>query len=131
MAIVRIYGLVNTFTGQIFYVGQTKSSLRHRLAQVKYEFRQHKDGKRKHLALMGVYAMGGKVGIIELDRASSQEIADSKEVKWIDTLKKLGYAWGNTSAGGPGNHGVKRSLSQRKRISNSMKKYRLSVSSQS
>lgn len=119
----KIYGLTNSYTRRIVYIGQTVQPLPARLAQARYEWTKNKDGKRKHLAITGVYAMGGKLGIIELQRVPTQEQADTQEKWWIDFYNKLGYKLGNTSAGGPGNVGVRRGVAQRKRIAKGVRAF--------
>ena len=121
----RIYGLTNSWTHQIIYVGQSVQPLPARLAQARYEWKKCKDGHRKHLAITGVYALGGKLGIIELGHAQDQAGADALEAWWITTLRDQGYAWGNTSAGGAGQHGVRRSRANRKKIARSLRAYHL------
>lgn len=119
-----IYGLVNSWTGQCIYVGQTHQSLSKRLIQTRSRWKKNTDDRAKHFAIMGVYALGGTLIIIELDRAADQDEADRFEILWIDKMKKAGYAWGNVAAGGPGNHGVKRGRAQRQRIARSVRAYR-------
>jgi hypothetical protein len=119
----KIYGFTNSFTRRFIYIGQTVQPLPARLAQARYEWTKNKDGKRKHMAITGVYAMGGKLGIVELQRVPTQEQADTQEKWWIDLYNKLGYRLGNTSAGGPGNVGVRRGMAQRNRIAKGVKAY--------
>jgi len=119
-----IYLVLNGLTRQPIYCGQTQNSLAARLAEVKYEWKKKKDGHRKHLAITGVYAMGGRLDIMEIDHAHSQAEADQLERAHIDSLRKRGYCWGNTAEGGPGNHGVKRNKANRRKIARSVRAYR-------
>lgn len=119
----KIYGLVNTLTNKIFYVGQTRQPLTARLIQTRYEWRNSKGGRAKHRAITRIYQRGGNISIVELDRSTTQREIDRLEQNHISYLLDKGYHLCNTSRGGAGNWGVKRDQDQRDRIARSVSAY--------
>lgn len=121
--IIRIYGLVNSLTHRVFYIGQSRQPLGMRLIQTMYEWRNSKGGRRKHQAISRINEAGGEVLIVELDQAMTQLEADRLEKSHIAYSKAKGYNLANTSQGGAGNWGVKRTRENRNQIAASVAAY--------
>jgi len=84
---IYIYGLINSLTGQIFYVGQTKrpkARLGEHISKNKTETNQ----KKKEL-IETIIQNGGKLLFVELDKTTDESEAFKLESKYINSFSDL------------------------------------------
>jgi hypothetical protein len=84
---IYIYGLINSLTGQIFYVGQTKRP-KARLGEHISKNKVEKNQKKKELIEM-IFENGGKLIFVELDKTTDQSEAFTLESKYINSFSDL------------------------------------------
>jgi hypothetical protein len=102
-----IYALYDPEIGVkcLFYIGQTKKSLKVRLNKHCYYARNFKRGGRsdnpdKQNWVFDILKRGERPSIVLIDRCYDQQEADEKEKFWISFCKSMGHPILNKSTGG-------------------------------
>lgn len=102
-----IYALYDPEIGVkcLFYIGQTKKSLKVRLNKHCYYVRNFKRGRRsdnpdKQNWVFDILKRGERPSIVLIDRCYDQQEADEKEKFWISFCKSMGHPILNKSTGG-------------------------------
>jgi hypothetical protein len=84
---IYIYGLINSLTGQIFYVGQTKrpkARLGEHISKNKIE-----NNLQKKELIESIMDKGGKLLFVELDKTTDESEAFTLETKYINSFSNL------------------------------------------
>jgi hypothetical protein len=84
---IYIYGLINSLTGQIFYVGQTKRP-KARLGEHISKNKTEKNLNKKQL-IESIIDNGGKLLFVELDKTTEESEAYTLETKYINSFSNL------------------------------------------
>jgi group I intron endonuclease len=98
-----IYTLTDPTTGEIRYVGKTKSSLTYRLSQHIHDSLNNGTGTHKKAWIKGLILKGVTPTIEILDVVQPKMCWKELEQYWISQLKAWGYSLVNMTAGGDGN----------------------------
>lgn len=115
-----IYTLADPINGEIRYVGKTVKSLKNRLSghlcAIKKE-RNHRTNWIKSLL------REGSIPMIEILEETTWEQSQDIEIMYISQFRNWGFKLVNSSDGGEGNLGLKRSKESNMKSSLSMRKY--------
>ena len=84
---IYIYGLINSLTGKIFYIGQTKRPNARLYEHTQKNSTDTNIGKK--LLIESIIADGGKLLYVEIDKSDSQDNADILESKYINQYPNL------------------------------------------
>ena len=118
-----IYGVVNCFTHQIFYVGETTQLLDIRLSEHVSKVRKGQGVNPEFQAEMEeILNAGGYPLIVELNYVAEDEDEGEKEREMIAFYQIRGYHLANKAAGGPGQLGRWQSDETKQKISQSQAK---------
>lgn len=98
-----IYTLSDPITGEIRYIGKTKSSLKYRLSQHIHDSLNNGTGTHKKAWIKGLILKGVTPIIEILDIVQPQMCWKELERYWIGQLKAWGYNLVNMTDGGDGN----------------------------
>jgi hypothetical protein len=95
-----IYGLIESDTGKLRYVGKTTCGLAQRLAR----HRKHRDDSHRARWIAAVYARGATVAATVIETVEPGDDWEAAEQRWIAHYRALGVDLVNSTAGGDGLH---------------------------
>lgn len=108
----KIYFLIDPFTDEVRYVGQTSTSLNRRLYQHIRDVR--KSPKRDWISK--IIECGSSPIIEMVDIVNEQSICNDLEIKWIGHIRNLGYRLLNLTDGGNVTTGYKFTEEQKNKM---------------
>lgn len=122
--ITNIYILIDPLTEEVRYVGKTVKTLKERLSGHLYSIKREDNHKTNWISSL---LKKGEIPIIQFLDSCEWQYSQELEKHWISFYKKQGCKLVNTTEGGEGNLGGKRSSKAIKKLKNTLKEKAKSV----